>query len=255
MLRKISSLAIALSMLFGVGASHVVLERSVASVFADETATTGTLAVNQAGALGTVEVVGPSTASVATETYSNASAAVGSYSITVTPPTGFVLDNVKDGANVVLESPYTQVLAEGATLTFNVNFVAAPVVPPVTPPTSTEITKAMISAKTKLCAAMKGSSEKRLCMRERNQMKRDFQKQEKLKREKAREEAKKKREEEKRARKEALKARLEARKAKLQELREKLKAEKEALKAEKQKEKDNKNGKNGKDDDDENEED
>ena len=162
----------------------------------------GTLVVNQTGALGTVAVVGPSATSVTTATYSNASAAVGSYTITVTASTGFALDSVKGGAGTTLVSPYTQALAEGATVTYTVTYVAAPVIPPVTP---TEITKQMIKDKTKLCAAMKGGKDKRACMKERNKMKHDFQHQEKAKREKAREEAKKKKEEERRLREEARK--------------------------------------------------
>lgn len=59
-----------------------------------------------------------------------------------------------------------------------------PVVTPVVAPAP--ITKEMILAKTKLCSAMEGGKEKRVCMKERNQMKRDFQKQEKAKREAAR---------------------------------------------------------------------
>lgn len=142
------------------------------------TVSTGTLVVNQTGALGTVAVVGPSAASVTTASSTIAAAAVGAYTVTVTAPTGFVLDSVKDGASVVLASPYTQTLAAGATITYNVSYVAAP----ATPPSPTEITKQMISDKTKLCAAMKGGKDKMACMKERNKMKRDFQKQEKAKR-------------------------------------------------------------------------
>jgi hypothetical protein len=151
----------------------------------------GTLVVNQAGALGTVVVAGPITASVTTATYSNASAAVGSYTLTVTAPTGFVVDKVKDGAGAVLTAPYTLPLAVGGTVTFAVSYVSAP----TTPTTPAEITKEAISVKTKLCAAMEGGKAKMTCMKERNKMKRDFMKQEKTKKLKAKEEARKAKEE------------------------------------------------------------
>jgi hypothetical protein len=196
MIRKIFSSAIALSMLFGVGAS----------AFAEEIAT-GSLVVNQVGAVGTIAVAGPSTASVISASSTIAAAAVGSYTITVTAPTGFVLDSVKDGTNVVLVSPYAQVLVAGATITYNVNFVAAPV---TLPPVPAEITKQMIKDKTAACATMEAGDAKKACMKERNVMKKAFQKQEKAKRELAREEAKLKKEEARKAKMEAMKAKMEA---------------------------------------------
>jgi hypothetical protein len=71
---------------------------------------------------------------------------------------------------------------------------------------ATEITQQMIKDKTALCAAMTDRVAKKACMKERNQLKKDFQKQEKLKREKAREAAKLKREEEKKLREAAREA-------------------------------------------------
>jgi len=195
MIKKFFSTVTALALFMGLSAG----------TFAQDAVTTGTLIVNQTGALGTVNVAGPSASAVTVATLSNATAAVGSYTITVTAPASFVLDKVKDGANTVLTAPFTQALAAGSTITFNVSFVAAPVVPPVVPPVAVEITQQMIKDKTALCAAMEGGKDKKACMKERNQMKKDFQKQEKAKREKAREEAKKKREEEKKAREAARK--------------------------------------------------
>jgi len=170
----------------------------------------GTIALNQTGGIGTVALAGLSATSITTATYSNTSAAVGSYTITVTAPTGFVLDTVKDGANVVLVSPYTQALTTGATVTFNVNYVTAPV---TTTPPATEITKQMIKDKTAACAKMEAGDAKKACMKERNEMKRAFQKQEKAKRDLAREEAKKKYEQ----LKEQMKKDMEALKAKADE--------------------------------------
>lgn len=176
MIKKCLSSFVALALFMGVSAITLA-----------DTPLVGTLMINQNNAVGTVGVVGGgSTGTVGGNTYSETTATPGVYTITVTAPAGFVLDSVKDGANVVLASPYTQTLAAGAIITFNVNYVAAPVVPPVTPPAVTEITQQMIKDKTALCAAMKGGKAKLACMKERNQMKRDFQKQEKAKREAAR---------------------------------------------------------------------
>jgi hypothetical protein len=96
------------------------------------------------------------------------------------------LDSVKDGANAVLQPPYTQVLAAGSTVTYNVNYVAAPATttppsittPPsvTTPPsTTTAITLLTIKDKAATCAAMKNFKAKLACMRELSQMKRDYQ--------------------------------------------------------------------------------
>ncbi|MBI5421700.1 hypothetical protein HZA44_01025 [Candidatus Peregrinibacteria bacterium] len=73
------------------------------------------------------------------------------------------------------QPPSTDPLATSAPL--------APVTKPV------EITNQMISDKTQLCASMKGGKEKLACVRERNKMKINFQKQEKAKRLKAKREA------------------------------------------------------------------
>ncbi len=176
MIKKCLSTLTALALFLGVGASAMA-----------DTTPVGTLVINQPGVSGTIGLVGPgSTGTIGGNAYTETTATPGSYTITVTAPTGYVLDRVKDGANVVLASPYTQVLAAGATITFNVSYVVAPAVPPVTPPAAIEITKQMIKDKTALCATMKGGAEKRACMKERNQMKKDFQKQEKAKREAAR---------------------------------------------------------------------
>jgi len=86
---------------------------------------TGTVNVNQTGAVGSVDLVGPSPATVTTATYTNAVAGVGSYTLAnITPPAGFALSGVTDGTGATLTSPYTQTLATGGTVTYNVAYVA-----------------------------------------------------------------------------------------------------------------------------------
>ena len=82
----------------------------------------GTVNVTQSGATGTVDLVGPSPATIITSPYSNASAGTGSYSINVTVPTGFTLTDVRDASNNVLNAPYTQLLTNAGTISYTVKY-------------------------------------------------------------------------------------------------------------------------------------
>ena len=86
---------------------------------------TGTVRVNQVGALGTVILIGSSGATVTEANYSNAAAAVGNYTLgTITAPAGFQFLNVTNELGAALTAPYTQTLARNATITFNVRYVS-----------------------------------------------------------------------------------------------------------------------------------
>ena len=86
---------------------------------------TGTVIVNQIGANGTVELSGPSPATITDATYTNPDAGAGEYTLTsIASPAGFALDNVTDGNGNVLTDPYTQTLAKDGVITYNVNYTA-----------------------------------------------------------------------------------------------------------------------------------
>ncbi|MFH1012805.1 MAG: DUF11 domain-containing protein, partial [Candidatus Peregrinibacteria bacterium] len=86
----------------------------------------GTVRVNQLGAVGTVDLLGPTPATVTTATYSNTNSGTGNYTLSVTTPAGFTLAGVTDGAGSTLTSPYTQTLADEGTITYNVTYNAIP---------------------------------------------------------------------------------------------------------------------------------
>jgi hypothetical protein len=89
---------------------------------------TNAITVNQIGAVGAVSLIGPSPATVTTDTYTNTYAGVGDYTLTgITPPAGFVLDKVTDKNDAALTAPYTQTLGsnEGYEVTYNVYYIPA----------------------------------------------------------------------------------------------------------------------------------
>ncbi|MBN2096072.1 hypothetical protein JW752_01595, partial [Candidatus Peregrinibacteria bacterium] len=85
--------------------------------------TTGRVTVNQNGAVGTVELIGPSSETVDTATYTNPNATAGNYMLgAITAPAGYHLDTVTDENGTVLSAPYSQNLNAGSAITYNVNF-------------------------------------------------------------------------------------------------------------------------------------
>jgi uncharacterized delta-60 repeat protein len=91
-------------------------------LFADPPA--GEVHLTQVGGVGTISLIGPSPATITASAYDTAypQSQLGTYTLGITPPSGFVVETVKNASSVTLVSPYSQALVDHGSIIYTVTY-------------------------------------------------------------------------------------------------------------------------------------